>query len=277
MAEVVALRNNILPYPIYGFSYGVVFPILDNTGSLVTGAAGLDSEVSLNGNTFADCTNEATEIGSSGMYYLLLTGAETSADIITVVVKTSTTDAKTTPLVLYTKKWASPDIYTGTAAGGAAGYITLDGGASDTDDAYTGMMVVAVVDGTTYLRVIVAYDGSTKQASVHADFPVTPDSDDTFYISLPPEVLFRQPVDAVSMDGVEGAGNVAADALLGRNVSGGSSSGRLVKQALHFLRNKFTVSGGTLTVYETDDSTPSWTSAVSSDAGAEPIIGSDPS
>lgn len=67
-----------------------------------------------------------------------------------------------------------------------------------------------------------------------------------------------------------------ADALLGRNVSGGSSTGRLVKEALHFLRNKWTVSGGTLTVYDTDDSTSSWTATVTGTAGADPVTASDP-
>ena len=67
-----------------------------------------------------------------------------------------------------------------------------------------------------------------------------------------------------------------ADALLGRNVSGGSSAGRTVKQALHFLRNKWVVAAGTLTVYDTDDSTSSWTATVTGTAGADPITGNDP-
>lgn len=67
-----------------------------------------------------------------------------------------------------------------------------------------------------------------------------------------------------------------ADELLGRNVSGGSSTGRTVKQALHFIRNKWVVSGGTLTVYDTDDTTSSWTSSVTGTAGADPVTGSDP-
>lgn len=70
--------------------------------------------------------------------------------------------------------------------------------------------------------------------------------------------------------------NQAADALLNRNISGGSSTGRTVKQALHVLRNRSAVSGGTLTVYDTDDATSSWTAAVSQDAAAEPITGIDP-
>jgi hypothetical protein len=81
---------------------------------------------------------------------------------------------------------------------------------------------------------------------------------------------------AASATGIPTA-NENADALLGRNVSGGSSTGRLVKQALHFLRNKWSVSGGTLTVYDTDDTTSSWTATVSSDAAADPITGNDPS
>jgi hypothetical protein len=51
---------------------------------------------------------------------------------------------------------------------------------------------------------------------------------------------------------------------------------RPVKQALYFLRNKWTVSAGTLTVYQTDDATSEWTATVSSDAAANPIIGNDP-
>lgn len=66
-----------------------------------------------------------------------------------------------------------------------------------------------------------------------------------------------------------------ADALLGRNVSGGSSTGRTVKQALHVLRNKSVIGAGTLTVYDTDDTTTSFTATVTTAAG-DPISGIDP-
>ncbi len=90
------------PYPIKNQAYRVTFPLLDADGDLVTGAAGLDSEVSKDGATFADATNEATEIAtSSGMYYLDLTATEMNADTVAIIVKTSTSDAKTTPIVLY--------------------------------------------------------------------------------------------------------------------------------------------------------------------------------
>lgn len=69
--------------------------------------------------------------------------------------------------------------------------------------------------------------------------------------------------------------NSTADALLARNVSGGSSAGRTVKQALHVLRNKTDIAAGTLTVYDTDDTTASFTAAVTTTAG-DPISQIDP-
>lgn len=90
------------PFPLKNTAFRVVFPIFDKTGALVTGAAGLDSEISKDQGTFADCTNEATEIAtSSGVYYLDLTSTEMNADHVAVIVKTSTTDARTTVLSLY--------------------------------------------------------------------------------------------------------------------------------------------------------------------------------
>jgi len=90
------------PFPIKNQAYRVTFPILDADGDLVTGAASLDTELSADGGTFADATNEATEIAtSSGMYYLDLTATEMNADTVAIIVKLSTTGAKTTPIVLY--------------------------------------------------------------------------------------------------------------------------------------------------------------------------------
>ena len=69
--------------------------------------------------------------------------------------------------------------------------------------------------------------------------------------------------------------NSIADALLARNVAGGSSTGRLVKEALYVLRNKTDIAAGTLTVYGVDDTTAAFTAAVSTTAG-DPISQIDP-
>src|SRR3954470_14436745 len=90
------------PLPVQNKAWRFTVRILDSTGSWVTGATGLGSEVSKDQGTFADCTNEATEIAtSSGMYYLDLTSTEMNADCVAVIVKTSTSGAKTTCLVFY--------------------------------------------------------------------------------------------------------------------------------------------------------------------------------
>ena len=88
-----------------GVACTIVFPIYDADGDLVSGAADLDSEVSKDGGTFTDCTNEASEIATdSGMYKLDLTATEMNADIVAVIVKTSTDGAKTAATVIYTSK-----------------------------------------------------------------------------------------------------------------------------------------------------------------------------
>lgn len=71
-----------------------------------------------------------------------------------------------------------------------------------------------------------------------------------------------------------------ADGILNRDMSVGTDSGsdsfRTMRQALFFLRNKWAISSGTLTVYKVDDSTTSWTSTVGTDAAAIPIVSNDP-
>jgi hypothetical protein len=72
------------------------------------------------------------------------------------------------------------------------------------------------------------------------------------------------------------AGNEAiADAVINRNIQGGSNTGRTVRQALAALRNKVVVSGGTMTVYATDDTASEWTASVATTAG-NPITTIDP-
>lgn len=70
-----------------------------------------------------------------------------------------------------------------------------------------------------------------------------------------------------------------ADGLLRRNlasVSEVSLPDRSPLNAIRFLRNRWTVAAGTLTVYKEDDSTSAWTSALGTTATADAIISSDP-
>lgn len=68
-----------------------------------------------------------------------------------------------------------------------------------------------------------------------------------------------------------------ADAILKRDwtsVTGEAS--RSVLNALRFLRNKWYIVGATLHVTKEDDATDAWTGALSTQAGADPITGVDP-
>lgn len=85
----------------------ITFPIVDADGDFVTGAAGLDSEIDTfaDGTApdgFTDCTNESSEIGSTGIYKLQLTQAEMNFDYIVIQVKTSTSGAKTQMILIRT-------------------------------------------------------------------------------------------------------------------------------------------------------------------------------
>ncbi len=73
---------------------------------------------------------------------------------------------------------------TGTAQAGAASTITLAAGASATNDIYTGM-VIAITSGTGSGQsgVIVAYNGSTKVATVAAPWAVTPNNTSVYSIA----------------------------------------------------------------------------------------------
>ncbi len=104
--------------PVKNVALRITFPILDADGDLVTGATGLDSEVSIDAGTFGDCTNEATEIAtSSGMYYLDLTSGEMNGDTIAIIVKTTSVGAKTTPIVMYTAARSINDLAFPTTTG----------------------------------------------------------------------------------------------------------------------------------------------------------------
>lgn len=182
---MAAAAGDAHSFPVYNARYRVVFPILDADGDLVTGATGLDSELSQDQGTFADATNEATEIAtSSGMYYLDLTAGEMDTQCTAIIVKTSSAGAKTTPIVLYPRRL--PVVRTGTAQAGGASTITLDSGASASDNHYTGCYVNITnnspANAQGQRRTITGYVGSTKVATVDAAWGTNPSSASTFEI-----------------------------------------------------------------------------------------------
>lgn len=162
----------------------ITFPLVDADGDTVTGATSPDSEIDTwnDGtapNGFTDCTNEATEIGTTGQYYLSLTAAEMDADYIIVQCKSS---AKTQTILIRTKQIGI--IRAGLAQSATASTIVLDAAAALGDDNPNGSLVY-IVAGTgagQSPRVITDYVTATDTATVSPDWTTTPDSTSVFVL-----------------------------------------------------------------------------------------------
>lgn len=176
-----------LPWPVKGARYTIAVPYLD-AGGVPTDPTTPDTEVSIDGATYADCTEEVTTVtGSNGSGYITLTGAETNCSLLFVAAKVAS-GPKTTLAILQPR--VLPILESGTAQAGAAGTITLASGAAAYD--LTGA-IVKTTGGTggggtgganNQARIITAYNTSTKVATVVPNWETTPSSDTTYDILL---------------------------------------------------------------------------------------------
>lgn len=160
------------------------------SGTPLTSATAPDSEVSQDSGTFADCTNEATEIATnSGHYYLDLVNTETDNTSATVQVK-ATAPAKTTTLELRPRRL--PVIRTGTCASGNTVAIVLDNAAPATTDYYNGCYINITNNTPTnaigQCRKVISYDGPSRTATV-ATLGTAPTSGSTYEVLLGPECV----------------------------------------------------------------------------------------
>lgn len=108
------------PIPLKNTAYRLYFPVWKSDGTLITSWTGADTELSKDGGAFADATNEATEIGTSGVGYVELTSGEMNYDC--VVVKSTFTNTGAMPVVVTLYPEETGDINVDvTAYGGSAG------------------------------------------------------------------------------------------------------------------------------------------------------------
>ncbi|KPL05615.1 hypothetical protein AMJ85_11600 [candidate division BRC1 bacterium SM23_51] len=169
----------------------------------------------------------------------------------------------------------------GLAQAGAAGTITLDAGASATNDIYIGSVVfIATGTGAGQVRLITDYDGSSKVATISDNWTTNPDSTSAYKLFPVGRVVvdsFKD--DSITAGAVAAAGaNKIADHTIRRTFEnacdssdGDAKAFRSLLGAIGKQVNKVAVSGGTLTVYEDDDSTSLGTQTVSTTPGADPI------
>ena len=282
-------------------AFNVHFPIYDNDGDLVSGAAGLDSEVSIDHAQFADATAEATEIAtSSGVYYLALTQAEMNGDIITTITKTSTPAAKTAVNVMYTATDQLADLHgdiatvdgnvddilTDTGTTLPATLATIDGNVDDilTDTGTTLPATLATIDGN--VDDILTDTGTTLPATLatidgNVDDILT-DTGTTLDGRIPAALVggrMDASVGAMANDVLTaaalaaGAATEIADAILSRDIDQVEATAALHSLCTAILKAVARVrdNAGTLEVYRTDGVTVHMSQTVTSDAALDPI------
>ena len=181
------ISHSGLPFPVKGARYTVEIPYLDADGD-PTDPTTPDTERSIDGADFADCTEEVTVIvGSVGAAYITLTGVETNCSSLWLAAKAAS-GPKTSLVIL--KPRVLPIILQGTAQAGAAGSITFAVGTTPYD--YTGC-IVKTTGGTggggaggvdNQARLITAFDIDTLIATVEPNFEVTPADDTTYDVLL---------------------------------------------------------------------------------------------
>jgi hypothetical protein len=91
----------------------------------------------------------------------------------------------------------------GQAQAGGASTITLDGGESSDDDIFKFMLIV-ITDGTgdNQIRIITAYDGTTKIATVDRPWVTPPDATSLYVIGLYQGSILTSDVDDVVRDAI---------------------------------------------------------------------------
>lgn len=160
-----------LPYPVRGARYTLPIPYLNPNAE----ATAFDTEVSKDGGSYADCTEEITQLTGSDAGYITFTGAETSCDLLAVKA-ICVTSQKPTLAYLFPRKL--PVITTGTATAGAAGTITLAASAVGLEGA-----IVRTTGGTggggtgganNQARQIISVSGNV--ATVNENWEVNPDA-----------------------------------------------------------------------------------------------------
>ena len=173
MANSVTHSKNT---PIFGSKHTVFMEFRKSDGTTLAPTS-LDSEVSQDGGTFADCWEEVTliqEVGGatdSAYGYLTLSAAEMSADTVTVQIKSA--NCVTIGLQLFPERVI--EVVDSTAQAGDAGEITLNATESAVENIYRGMYVqIWANTGSGQVRHITYYDGASKIADGCAELGSQP-------------------------------------------------------------------------------------------------------
>lgn len=261
-----------------------------------TPAAG-DVKVFVDGAGVANITNLPTAIasGNGAFWEFILTAAELTCKQLLVVVADAATkavedqsfivetygNASAMYVTDFSAQLATPTNITA-ATGIVLSGVTHTGAVIPTVSAVTGL-TASNLDATVSSRLATAGYTAPDNTSIGTILADTNDIQTRI-----PTALVGGRMDSSVGSNLDKTGYaltsadhiVGADTLLDRNMATGTDSGsptvRTVRQALRFLRNKWSIAAGTLTVTKEDDLTASFTATVTTDAAAVPIVGNDP-
>src|SRR5438876_7722789 len=119
-----SITHGRLPYPVRGARFTLGVPFLNSSGTPADPTSP-DTEVSIDGAAYGDCTNEATTIsGGAGSDWISLTGDETNGGLIYLQAKSS--DLPTTLAALAPRELVA--IASGTAQSGSSTAIKIAAG-----------------------------------------------------------------------------------------------------------------------------------------------------
>ena len=282
------LRNDMA---IKNQSYTVNFLAWDTSNNVgKTGDSGnFTLRIIKDGGTPAAPTNAVSEPDATnlpGVYELVLTASEMNANFVTLGGISSTANISIFPLFITTERGDLATIDT-----------VVDGIQADLDNGTDGLGALstaidalptaaenadAVWDESTTGHTTAGTFGEQVKTDIDAILVDTNELQGDWTNGGRLDLIIDAILDDTGTSGVvltAAERNAIADAILDRDMSTGTDSGsasvRTVRQALRFNRNKVTISGGTLTVTKEDDTTASWTAAVTTTAG-DPITAVDP-
>lgn len=226
--------SDALPIPRKNVAYRVAFAGLKSDGTLITAGTGMDSEVSKDQGTFADCTNEATEIASSsGIYYIDLTSTEMNADMVIVKCTWTNTGALPTVLVLYPQEAGDIQVNPTYWNGGAIPAPNQTG-VPTTDVGYWKGTAAAAVDTNGYPKVTIkGGTGAGEVALASGQVTVGTNNDKTGYGLADGAITAAKiATDAIDADALkaDAAAEIAAkvvDQTLSGHMSAGTVGGKL--------------------------------------------------
>lgn len=229
--------TDAIPLPRKNIAYRLYFEFRDNTGSLISTVTGADTERSLDGAAFADCTNEFTEIGTSGCGYIDLTTSEMNADAVYIKATCTNTNSRPFTTTIYPQEVGdvrvdlqsigAADVTTdgavpafavsdqGTAQAATSTTLQLRAAAAFADSELVGQVaeIVSSTTGAGQTRNIVAYVGSTDTATIDPPWTTTPTGTIVYKVRKVPPLSPLAPVGNIVRSSTAQAGAASSITL----------------------------------------------------------------